>query len=276
MSAIGIMEGRLSPPVDGRIQAFPIRTWRKEFESARTAGFDCIEWIYDLGGAAENPIASAAGIREMLELSKKVGVGVRSLCADYLMERPMIRVSDANTKESSEVVLWLLAQCHRAAIQRLVLPFVGANAIETQAEIAEVSLRIAELLRFAEKFNVEIHLETSLVPSSYRLLLDTVSHPMVKVTYDIGNSLQFGFAASEEFGAYGRRIGSVHVKDAKRHGTTVRLGRGDADFGYCFRYLASIGYEGDYILQGARVPGVNEVELAEEYCTFVRSHLQGL
>ena len=42
MNPIGIMQGRLSPAVDGRIQSFPVETWRQEFELARQAG--CAAW----------------------------------------------------------------------------------------------------------------------------------------------------------------------------------------------------------------------------------------
>jgi hypothetical protein len=52
MTYIGIMEGRLLPPEAGRFQCFPREGWAKEFELAPQANMDCIEWIYDLYGAA--------------------------------------------------------------------------------------------------------------------------------------------------------------------------------------------------------------------------------
>jgi L-ribulose-5-phosphate 3-epimerase len=39
----GIMQGRLSPPEDGRFQSFPRNSWREEFPRAREAGLDYIE-----------------------------------------------------------------------------------------------------------------------------------------------------------------------------------------------------------------------------------------
>ena len=42
---IGIMQGRLSLPEDGRIQSFPKRSWRKEFSRAQKAELASIEWI---------------------------------------------------------------------------------------------------------------------------------------------------------------------------------------------------------------------------------------
>lgn len=273
MNAIGIVQGRLSPPIGECIQAFPIQTWREEFEKAAIVGLDCIEWIYELNGSALNPITSSEGIREVRTLSEKSGVSVRSLCADYLMDQPLLRVADADVLHSSQTVVWLLGQCSLASIQHLVIPFVGLNAIWTEEEAEQAVEQIKGWLLVAEKFNVEMHLETSLDPCQFRQLLEAIAHPLVKVTYDIGNSLQFGFTVSEEFDSYGYRIGSVHVKDSKRRGTTVRLGTGDANFEYCFRRLAKIGYQGDYILQAARVPGMDEVALAREYVDFVHSQL---
>ena len=34
----GIMQGRLSPPEDGRFQSFPRNSWREEFRRAHEAG----------------------------------------------------------------------------------------------------------------------------------------------------------------------------------------------------------------------------------------------
>ena len=47
---IGIMQGRLSPPIDDKIQAYPAKTWQREFEIAKEIGYSAIEWI------VENPL----------------------------------------------------------------------------------------------------------------------------------------------------------------------------------------------------------------------------
>jgi L-ribulose-5-phosphate 3-epimerase len=54
MNPIGIMQGRLSPPVGGRIQSFPVDCWREEFFRAREAGLNCIEWVYEFETEARN------------------------------------------------------------------------------------------------------------------------------------------------------------------------------------------------------------------------------
>ena len=47
MKEIGIMQGRLLPPVGEHIQAFPAKSWREEFAIARECGLGMIEWIFE-------------------------------------------------------------------------------------------------------------------------------------------------------------------------------------------------------------------------------------
>ncbi len=56
---VGIMQGRLSPPVGGRIQSFPVQTWADEFPRAREAGLASIECIYE-GGGGTVPLGTGA------------------------------------------------------------------------------------------------------------------------------------------------------------------------------------------------------------------------
>ena len=88
---VGIMQGRLVPPHEGRIQSFPRERWRDEFPLAAAADLDAIEWIFDVFGLEANPIAADAGLEDVNALSARTGVGVRSVCADYFMDAPLHR-----------------------------------------------------------------------------------------------------------------------------------------------------------------------------------------
>jgi L-ribulose-5-phosphate 3-epimerase len=74
---IAIMQGRLVPPTDGRIQCFPRERWQDEFALASAAGLDAIEWIYDLYGADVNPIATNDGLTMIESLSAASQVQIR-------------------------------------------------------------------------------------------------------------------------------------------------------------------------------------------------------
>ena len=95
MTHIGIMQGRLVPPTDNRIQCFPRERWADEFALASQAGLDCIEWIYDLYGADVNPLATDAGIEKLKDLARQHNVKIFSICADYFMDKPLVRASQA-------------------------------------------------------------------------------------------------------------------------------------------------------------------------------------
>ena len=42
---IGILQGRLSPQVNGQIQEFPVYSWEKEFDYVKKLNVNGIEWI---------------------------------------------------------------------------------------------------------------------------------------------------------------------------------------------------------------------------------------
>lgn len=269
--AIGIMQGRLVPPSDGRIQCFPRDRWRDEFPRAAAAGLQAIEWIYDVYGADVNPIGSDDGIAEIRALSSDHGVLVRSLCADWFMDRPLLRAAPQQIEQRAETLVWLLGQCAKLGVSRLVLPFVDASSIDSDEELDQVVAVLGRVLSAVELSAVELHLETALPPTEFAALMRRLPNPMVKVNYDSGNSASLGFAPRDEFAAYGWRVGSVHIKDRLFGGSTVPLGSGDADFETLFGCLATIDYRGDLVLQVARGAAGDEVSWARQNREFVQA-----
>jgi L-ribulose-5-phosphate 3-epimerase len=273
MQRIGIMQGRLLPPPGGRFQCFPREGWASEFALAAQAGLDSIEWIYDAWGEDANPISSDQAIGQVGMLSQQSGVAVVSLCADYFMDRPLIRTSPAEKRERVERLIWVVARCHRLGIRRIVLPFVDDSRICSDQEKLEVVAILRDVLPVAAKNGVEIHLETSLDPAAFARLLDQLPFANAKANYDSGNSASLGYDFRDELAAYGERIGSVHIKDRVRGGGTVPLGEGDADIPGVLGGLQRLGFSGDFILQTARGrPGL-EVDWARHNRSLVSGYL---
>lgn len=269
---IAIMQGRLVPPLDGRIQCFPVERWPDEFALAAEADLAAIEWIYDLYGANVNPIATYDGIARVKQLSSQSQVLVRSVCADYFMDKPFLRASEREVGERIDTLVWLLGRCATLGVNRVVLPFVDASRIDSSTDLGAVVAVLERMLPTLEQTGVELHLETSLAPESFADLLARVPHPMVKVNYDSGNSSSLGFHPNDEFAAYGARVGSVHIKDRVLGGGTVPLKTGDADFDALFRCLDEAGYKGDFVLQVARGAAGDEVAWARKNRDFVLAH----
>jgi L-ribulose-5-phosphate 3-epimerase len=272
MTQIGIMQGRLVPPTDNRIQCFPRERWADELVLARQAGLDCIEWIYDLYGADVNPLATDGGVKKLKELSQQHNVKILSICADYFMDKPLVRASQAELEDRMHTFTWLMECGRLIGINRMVVPFVDASRIETQAEFDGVVRLLNRLLRETEATGIEIHLETSLNPARFAELLAHLPHPLLKANYDSGNSSSLGYAPGEEFAAYGERVGSVHIKDRLLGAGTVPLGTGDANFAALAEELGKVAYKGDFILQAARGASGDEVAWAKQNREFVIKH----
>ena len=259
MPFFAVMQGRLSHPEEGRFQSFPRSNWRNEFSLAARAGLNGIEWIFDAYGEDVNPLINDAGIAEMLSLSQQTGIVVRSVCADYFMDKPLLRTGEFERQQLIEKMRWLLSRCKLVGIRRVVIPFVDASRIESRDEQDQVISILQSVLPAVEANEIELHLETSLAPEPFADLLERCNHPFVRVNYDSGNSASLGYSVTDEFAAYGGRIGSVHIKDRKRGGGTVPLGTGDADLPELFGSLARLNYKGDYVLQIARSEPGREV-----------------
>lgn len=271
MAAVGIMQGRIAPPENGAIQAFPRNSWRDEFSRAAAAGLDAIEWIHDVYGADENPILTGAGQAEMRDLMAAHGVAVRSLCADWFMDRPLVDCGEAERLEREGHLYWLLGLVSKLGIRRMVIPFVDASSIKTTKDRAQASSILAVAAPIARRAGVEIHIESDLPPADLAAFLADLPGDVVKINFDSGNSAALGYAPADEFAAWGPRLGSVHIKDRLRGGGTVPLGEGSCDFGAVFRGLAALGYDGDFILQTARGEDGEEVALARKNVAFVKA-----
>jgi hexulose-6-phosphate isomerase len=269
------MQGRLSAPEEGRFQSFPRSSWRQEFPRARDAGISYIEWIYDDYGASVNPIATVEGRAEINALKVQYGLQTPAICGDWFMDFPLIRCSEQELAHRERVLHDMLHWASAIGASRVVLPFVDASSIRTEEEEGLVIRVLERSLPVSEKTGVEMHLEADFGPLKFAHFLAHVPNSAIKVNYDTGNSSGLGHVASEEFAAYGGRIGSIHIKDRLRNPdgsvTTKPLGQGSADFGDVFECIRGIGYSGGFTLQVARGDSGDEVNWIKQQVAFVGS-----
>src|SRR6266699_773102 len=262
MTSIGIMQGRLSPPVDGRIQVFPADSWREEFEKAAEADLYCIEWIYDAETEPANPLRTDQGLAEIEHRIQQSGVRVVSICADYYMTRTLIDAAGNADEVNVGHLNWLIGRAGALKVEYVVLPFVDSSSLKSQRSIETIISILKSAAAAAKQAGTELHLETDLKALALIRLLKRIAHPNVRANYDIGNSASLGHDPADELPLLGRWLGSVHVKDRALKGTTVPLGTGAADLDQCFRLIGQAGFEGPFILQVARDRAGNEIESA--------------
>jgi hexulose-6-phosphate isomerase len=257
---IGIMQGRLSPRIDGKIQAYPAKTWQKEFEIAQEIGYAAIEWIVEKP-LEVNALMSKSGMQEIKEIILKTGVRIDFICADIFMQQPLIRMSQEIREENKEHLKNILVSAKEVGAIGVEIPFVDASSIKSESEINELISCMQEAFELAKEIGMKISLETDLNPTSFKELLNRINLNHVQANYDIGNSASLGFDPIEEINAIGKRILNVHVKDRKFGSTTVPLGTGDADIKLSLSRLSEINYLGGITMQAAR--GSDDIEVAK-------------
>jgi len=274
MNKIGIMQGRLSRPSNGKIQSFPKTTWKEEFFKAKESGLSHIEWIFEFDEWEKNPISNKIGIEEIQEIIKKSGVKVYSICADYFMDIPFLR-SDLNLrKELMEKLVWLVYQANSIEAKYIDLPFVDNSEIKNEYEYKLVKEFIEHAANAAKKLDVKIALETSLAPKSFKALLDMINSEAIVANYDTGNSSGIGYDCRVELKFYGNYITTVHIKDRLLNDGTKPLGTGSADFENFFYHLSLLKYNGPIVLQAAREVDGLEIETAIKNRIFVQKYLE--
>jgi L-ribulose-5-phosphate 3-epimerase len=254
-----VMQGRLSPPDEGKFQSFPCHTWHDEIRRVSLANLRGIEWIYDVNGLGVNPIETKAGRMLLRGILREHDVDVRSMCADYFMDRPFHKGNVDERQASLDKLAELIMACVELDVRRIVLPFVDSSRMDDAVQMAAVVSSLNKITPIAREFNIELHIESDLPPDEFSAFLRELPDDCIKVNYDAGNSASLGYKPIDEFSAYGDRIGSFHVKDRKLNAGTVPLGQGSADFRSLRSCLESINYSGDFVLQIAR--GMDGVEV---------------
>jgi len=271
-NVIGIVLGRLSPPVPGRLQAFPWRSWREEFSRARASGFASLEWVFDGDRHEENPIWTADGTAEIREYIADTGIRVDSVCADYFMIHPLFGVAERVRAETIQVLEQLIRQAAAIGIRTLLLPVLEGTEIRSGRDKRELLECLRRPLELARAHRLRIGLETELPAEEYRALVEEAGHPALVVYYDVGNATAQGFDVASDVRILGPHLGGVHIKDRRRGGPSVALGRGDVDFPAFFAALAEAEYGGTLVLQPATT--ADYLGAAATNLTFVRGHLQ--
>lgn len=256
------MQGRLSPKIDGKIQAFPVENWKSEFQLARQIGFSSIEWIVEKP-LELNPLLNEVGINDIKKIIEKTGIKVEFICADIFMQEP-IKNEKLILDKSRDLILRIIENGYKIGAKYIEIPFVDNSSIR--------NIDTHYLLSFFNSFEEElankdmfINLETDLNHLEFKSLLSKLNF-RIGANYDIGNSASLGYDFENEIDSYGERINNVHIKDRKLGGSTVEFGTGNADIEKVLSKLSQINYQEGIIIQGAR--GENDFEVAKKQYEF--------
>ena len=273
MNEIGFMQGRLSPIVDGKIQAFPWDHWKEEIVLAAQNNFFLMEWTLDQDRLYENPFMTKEGQTQILGLKMEYRFSIPSLTGDCYMQAPFYKTRDIKTKNNLQKDFdSILESCLKIGVKYVVMPLVDNGRMENREHENSLVDFLISRHQLLKRNKQCIVFECDYIPKEYKRFIDRLPRDCFGINYDIGNSASLDIPPSSEFSLYGDRILNVHIKDRLKGGTTVALGSGNADFNEVFNELKKINYRGNFILQTARANDGEHVKALVNYRSFLKQY----
>lgn len=230
---LGVVQGRLSKPVDNHIQEFPFDDWEHEFKLIQELGLDHIEWL----------ITKKAFENGVLELdAKKYSNKITSIGCDNLTNK------NIGSKNFLDDQLDPICQfAIKNNIKAITIPLLEVSCIDNF-----VDKFVKNISYFGNKYpQIEFNFE---LESSYNIALDVCyACDNFYLTYDTGNITACGFDHEQYIISCLKFIKTVHLKDKTRNPIqNVEPLTGDTDFKLIFQTLKNIGYTDKFTLQTNR------------------------
>ena len=231
---IGIMQGRLSEPVNGHMQEFPTN-WQKEFKILKDCGLNHIEWLITKGSINTNPAFDDSVSLKQYPIS--------SFCADTLVDTRIIDKDylDQNLRPICESAI-------RNDIKIITIPLLEDSSVEDP----EIRNKFKDLIiEYGKQYpTLMFSFECELSIEALQEIVELSDN--FYVTYDTGNITSYGIDHAEYIAQFYHRINNVHLKDRTYTAKTVEPPTGDTNFSLIFEKLSSLGYDGVYTMQTAR------------------------
>lgn len=233
---VGITQGRLSKPLNGKIQEFPTVTWKDEFENIKELGLDGIEWILTSDQFLNNPLLTE------LDLPKEI----LSICVDNIVNK---KISENHFLYENLVPI--LNKMIDINVKKIVIPLLEDSNVNDKKlrkkfiqNISQIANQYPEV-EFCFEFETNIEIIMEILESRDNFYL----------TYDTGNFTSFyGKSVDHKslINLFGKKIKNVHIKDRDYYGNTKPFGFGNTDFDIIFETLKKNGYIENFILQLSR------------------------
>lgn len=240
MKKLGIIQGRLSEPVNGHIQEFPVDNWQKEFEILETLKLSHIEWIITPNSLNINPAFNQTNL-----LSK---YPINTICCDHLIDE---RIDQFDfLKENLEPVC---VSARLNGIKTIGIPLLEKSSLEDKTKRLKFADNIQRIYdRYSDlTFSFEAEL------TSEQILEILELNDGFKLTYDTGNITSHCGVTSHlsYLKNVFHKIDNVHLKDRRKFSDgwkTVFPTTGETNFYLIFEFLKQNSYGKRYTMQTAR------------------------
>jgi len=265
-----VVQGRALKQTEDVIQHFP-DNWQDEFPIIKKLGFYGIEWIYDKKSDHTNPILTSSGQKKMKLVSSQYGIKLENIVFDWFLHHPLFVNDEYSEQQKKNKLTELIEKSAQAGFNVIIFPILEKNNVSDPKINNKFVNLLHSISHLLDQNNIQMHLETSLSPKEELNLIKKIGHDKIKLCFDMGNSVGFGFDPNIVFRTVGKLIGSVHIKDRKKNGSSVPIGRGDVKFYDIFRNLKQIGFNGSYSFQVYRNRDSDNISLLQNSLKFINN-----
>jgi hypothetical protein len=238
---IGIIQGRLSPPINDHIQEFPNSNWKKEFDILNLLNLNHIEWIITKNSYDTNPLFYG-------DLKK---YKISSICCDHII--------DENIHKYSYLYNNIFDVCLYASknnINNISIPLLEQSNMESDLRRKEFIESILKIKNIFQELNFIF--ETELTPEKTFEIAN--ANPNFYITYDTGNVTSYLKEHEKYIKLLHKKIANVHLKDRTYDSKTMIPFNGNTDFNNIFKFLKEVNYNSIYTLQIARGETGREID----------------
>lgn len=247
---LGIIQGRLLPPIDNKIQEFPEKNWKEEFEKIKQIGLSHIEFI-----------VTKNSFKKFLNLSlSEYSSQISGICCDNLIDNSFYKSDFLN--DNLVPICDLANACN---IKNINIPLLeqsslnNDNVLEFSENIMKISNRYS-LLNF--NFEIESTIENALkiVNLSERFFF----------IYDTGNLNFIGVNHKDYIDNIINKISMVHLKDRDIYGSHFP-GKGTTNFKLIFSILKKYNYSKYFTIQTKRGDSFHEKETISNHSRYFKT-----
>lgn len=264
MNKIGILQGRLTASNGRGIQFFPTENWKNEFPLAKKIGFEAMELLVKGDSFRDNPLFLKEGREKITALASENKIETSSVHGFYSKE-----------EWYPEIAATLIGNARNVGARTVLISFSHGLILKNEADKEFARSQLQKAVAAAESVGSRIAIETEMLAPELKEFVLSFNSPAVGVYYDIGNMVSMNANIVKEIALLNTLIFGVHIKDrTKNGGKTLPLGTGDADFKDALAAFHNIGYDGPYILQGARKERVSDDTLNQQYFEYIKKILE--
>jgi hexulose-6-phosphate isomerase len=209
---LGVMQGRLSEPIGGRIQSFPEYSWQKEFDMAEKIGLNAIEWTIDLESFDRHPLINSNHKDAITQLLNRYQISCSTVTCDFFMQyTPWISTSSLSDLEAR--IETLISSKNLFGKKIMVIPLVDEGSPKSDAQWEYLRKMLLNFVPLLSKHDTEIAFEFDIPPEEQIVFLESLNSSRFGTNFDSGNSASLGFDSIFEIEVTKNFLKNVHVKE---------------------------------------------------------------